>query len=95
MSGLGCPSKAQMYLSCRVASLLAALTNASNSHALNLTNGIALNFEEEIALAWPGNFIAVTCTVSPSEVTIRSEFSTRWIGWFFFPSALLHPLLGL
>jgi hypothetical protein len=49
--------------------LLAALTTASSSHELNLTTGIALNFAEEIAIGSPHNFIAVTCTVSPSEVT--------------------------
>jgi hypothetical protein len=36
---------------------------------LNLTIGIALNFEEEITISSPRNFIGLTCTVSPSEVT--------------------------
>jgi hypothetical protein len=49
--------------------LLAALTTASNSHELNLTTGIDLNFAEEIAIHLPPNFIAITWTVSPSTVT--------------------------
>jgi hypothetical protein len=49
--------------------LLAALTTASNSYELNLNTGIAFNFAQEMAIGLPHNFIAVTCTVSHSEVT--------------------------
>jgi hypothetical protein len=69
MSGLRFPSVAQTYSSCYTALLLAALTTISNILELNLTTGIAVNFEEEIAIGSPHNFIAVTCTVSPSKVT--------------------------
>jgi hypothetical protein len=58
-----------MHFSCHAALLLVVLTTASNSHELNLTTGIASNFAEEIAISLPHNFIAVTYTFSPSNVT--------------------------
>jgi predicted hotdog family 3-hydroxylacyl-ACP dehydratase len=69
MSGLGFLSFAQANFSCQAALLLGARTTASNSHELNLTIGIALNFAEEIAIRSPCNIIDFTCSVSPSEVT--------------------------
>ena len=75
MSGLGFPSIARTYFSCHAASLLAALTTASNSHELNLTTGVVLNFAEEIVISLPCNF--VNCTVSPSEVTNWSDHRTQ------------------
>jgi hypothetical protein len=58
-----------MYSSCHAALLLVVLTTASISHELNLTTGSAFNFIEEMAFGLPYNFIAVTCTISPSEDT--------------------------
>ena len=69
ISGLGFPSIALIYWYCHTVSLFVVLTTASNSHELNLTTGIALNFAKEIVIFSPYNFIAVTDTVSPSEVT--------------------------
>jgi hypothetical protein len=91
ISGLGLPSIAWAYSSHHAVSLLVVLTTASNSHELILTTGIALNFVEEIAIGSPRNFIAITCTVSPSEVTNRLGFRTQWIGWFSFSLTLPLP----
>jgi hypothetical protein len=47
-----------------------------------------------MAIGLPHNFIAVTCTVSHSEVTNWSGLRTWWMNWFLISSALPLRLSG-